>query len=65
MKAIKLMMRILVSPLMLGIFIITYLVYAIVTFINFMQFGGEVIRYTKNEAPTIKNIYDQLKAERK
>lgn len=54
-------MRILASPFVLVIMLITYSIQLIKYFILFLVQGGEFIIYEKDEIKTIGGIYDKLK----
>lgn len=60
MKYIK---RIIVSPFVFGILIITHWTFAIKRTWHFIQFGGEFIQYPKDEHKTIQSVYELVKEE--
>ena len=53
--------RIIISPFLLCIFLITYIIFAVKRFILFIKYGGEWINYEPDEKITIEMIYEQLK----
>jgi hypothetical protein len=59
----KIILRILVSPVILLMLMITYLFYSIMRWLSFMRYGGEFINYEKDDHITIKMIYRSLKAD--
>ena len=61
MNKIRVISRILVSPFILGVFIVSYIFLAIRHFINFVRFGGEFITYQKDELTKIDDIYKYIK----
>lgn len=61
-KIIKISLRLLVYPLILGILLITYNINVIKVSILFIIYGGEWITYYKDDKKTIKDIYDKMKS---
>jgi len=53
-------LRIVTSPLMLAILILTYNLHCLEHFIHYLRCGGETITYNKNEDKAIADIYDKL-----
>lgn len=64
MKTTKIIIRLLISPFLLGIFIVTYFLFSIKRLYHFVKYGGEWINYDKNEKITIQMIYEELRHER-
>jgi len=61
----RLSLRILVSPFILCIFLITYSIACITHFVGYLKHGGEWITYKKDDPGTIGDIYDELLKQRK
>jgi hypothetical protein len=61
----RLFLRILASPVILQLLIITYLFGCIRHFIEYLKYGGEWIRYVDNEYKCINDIYKLLKEQLK
>ena len=61
MKTINLIKRIIVSPFVLGILLITHGFFVAKRTIEFIRFGGEYVKYDKEETKTIRNLYDLIK----
>ena len=59
----KIILRLLVSPIILLLLIITYLFSAIKRWVLFLRWGGEWINYDKNDRATIDDIYQELKSK--
>jgi len=57
----RLILRLICSPLMIGILLITYNLWAIRICIKYVQYGGEISVYKKNDNKTIQDIYSLLK----
>jgi len=55
--------RIIVSPFILAILLISHNLFVIKRFWHFLKFGGEYINFEQNERATIQDIYDQLKKQ--
>ena len=54
--------RLIASPLILIIILIAYIYQAFLHWIAFIKYGGEWVTYfNKDEHPTIKMIYEELK----
>ena len=60
MKTIKILFRILVTPFVACIILISHLWYAIHRIYLFIRYGGEFIGYEPNDKVTIKDLYIQL-----
>ena len=56
----KIIKRILVSPLVLVIFLIFAIVHMIGKWLSFLRYGGEFITYNKNKPKTMQGIYDLI-----
>ena len=53
--------RILVSPLIFCLILISFIYHSFRRFYFFIKYGGELITFQENERPTIQDIYDILK----
>ena len=56
----KIIKRILVSPLVLVIFLIFAIVHMIGKWRSFLRYGGEFITYNKNKPKKMQGIYDLI-----
>lgn len=65
MKTIKLILRIISYPFILGLILLTYNAHAIINSIYFLLYGGEWITYYKQDKITIQDIYLELKKSNK
>jgi len=65
MKNKNILLRLLVSPFILGMMIITYFYGAIKRWLYFLKYGGEFINFDKDkdENITIQKIYELLKQQ--
>jgi len=63
MKTKKLIIRLIVSPFILGLLIIAYTVGCLKRWIGFIKFGGEWINYEKGDPKTIQDIFKILKEQ--
>ena len=61
----RLLLRIIVSPLILGLLIITYIHHCLRHFVVYIRYGGEWITYLKNDPKTVQDIYKLLKEQNK
>lgn len=61
MKTKNLILRIIVSPFILGLMLIKYNYACIERLFYFLKYGGEWINYDKEENLTIKKVYEVLK----
>ena len=61
----KLITRIIVTPFAFAIILIAYIAHAVHRTFLFLKYGGEFISFTEHERPTIEDIYNELKAQRK
>lgn len=59
----KIIPRLLVSPFVLGLIIMSYIISAIVRWFHFIRYGGEWINYDKNERKHIQDVYSIVKDE--
>lgn len=59
-KAINILLKILVFPLVLGIILIKYNYHGIVHAVSFMMYGGEWVTYAKEDRTTMLDIYRKL-----
>lgn len=59
----KLILRIICSPLMIAIVLITYNLWAIRMSVKYIRYGGEISVYKKDDFKTIQDIYTLLKTE--
>lgn len=57
MKTIKIILRIIVSPFILGILLVTYNYTVFKRVILFLRYGGEWINYNKDDNKTIQDLY--------
>ena len=57
----KLMLRIISLPFIFGILFVTHNLFVLKRVYMFFLYGGEFIQYSKDEAKTIKDVYDTLK----
>jgi hypothetical protein len=53
--------RIIVSPLMLLVMLISTLYKTFIVWISFIRYGGEVIHYSKEDPARMSEIYELLK----
>lgn len=60
MTKVKIVLRILVSPIILALLIVTYLFHAIRRWVFFLRYGGEWINYDKDDHVTIEMCYRSL-----
>lgn len=65
MKTINLILRILAYPFILGLILVKYNAHAIINSIFFICYGGEWITYAKEDKTTMKDIYLELKNNKK
>lgn len=56
----KLLIRLIVSPIILALMLVTYLVNTIRMFVMFIRYGGEWITYDKEDIASIEKIYRQI-----
>jgi len=63
MTTTRIIIRILVSPIILALLIVTYVFYSILRWIAFLRYGGEWVNYEKGDHKTIEMIYKSLKSE--
>lgn len=64
MKKIKILMRIMSYPFILGLILLSYNAHAILNSIYFLRYGGEWITYSKGDTQTtIKDIFEQIKKQ--
>lgn len=54
----KLILRIIVSPLMLLLLLSYYLFHAVERWVSYLRYGGEVITYDKHSRKTIQDVYE-------
>jgi hypothetical protein len=59
MKRKKLIPRLIVSPFVLCIILITYFIGAMSRFIKFVRYGGEMVTYAKKEV-NLQDIYNLI-----
>jgi hypothetical protein len=57
----KVILRILVSPFIFPLYFIYAIRVWVISCIDFIKYGGEVIQYKKEDKATIAAIYDSLK----
>jgi hypothetical protein len=57
----KLLLRIVCSPIVLLLLLVTFFMNTMRIFFSYLWYGGEWITYTKNDPNTIHNIYQHLK----
>jgi len=57
----KIVLRLLVSPFILGILFITYTYQCVKHFIGFVRYGGEWVTYEKEQVKVMADIYKVLK----
>ena len=57
----KVLMRILVSPFVFLLILVTYNLHAIRNTFMFLKHGGEWVTYAKDEKATMERIYDEVK----
>lgn len=57
----KVIVRILVSPFIFPLYFIYSIRVWVISCIDFIKYGGEVIQYKKDDRATIAAIYDSLK----
>ena len=57
----KLIVRLVVSPIILALMLITYLMNTLRMFVYFIRYGGEWITYDNKDIVSIQTIYYQLK----
>lgn len=55
-------LRLLVSPFILGLLLVTYNYHVVRRLYLFLRWGGEWINYTKEDKVTIQMIYEHLLA---
>jgi len=55
--------RILVSPLIFCILLISHNLFVLKRFYHYLKYGGEYINFEENEKPTIMAIYAELKKQ--
>lgn len=60
-KILKYLKRVIASPFVLGIMLITHWGFAIKRTWHFIRWGGEFIQYPKDERVTIESIYHEIK----
>lgn len=65
MKTFKFIARLLVSPFIAAMIIITYNLHAMRRVYLFIKYGGEYAEYDKDEHSTIHDIYLEIKNQRK
>ncbi len=53
--------RIISSPFILGLVLITHISFAFKRTFDFIRYGGEFSNYDKNERATIQDVYEKLK----
>ena len=59
----KIIIRILGFPFVLGLIFLSYNIRAFKRAIDFLRYGGEWINYDKNERITIQKIYEELRVQ--
>lgn len=59
----KILLRLLVSPFILGLLMVTYSYGCIKQWFKFIRYGGEWINYEKDEYKTIKDVYELIKKD--
>ena len=57
----RLLLRILVSPFIFAMIIVTYLYYGMRRFVLFMRYGGDFITHERDERKNIEDIYMLLR----
>jgi len=60
---IKLLLRIIAAPFLLGFTLIAFNAKAILLMIRFIRYGGEFISHGKKEGLLISEIYEELKKQ--
>jgi len=65
MKKKKIVLRILVSPFLLGLLVLSHLYMGIEKWIMFLRFGAEYITYDKNSITMINDVYQIVKEKYK
>ena len=55
---LKLIQRIIVSPLMLLLLLLYHLFHAVERWVSYLRHGGEVITYDKDSRKTIQDVYE-------
>ena len=63
MKKRKIVIRLLVSPFILGLLLVTYIYSCFKHFIGFIRFGGEWITYQKDDTKRLEAIFKLLKEQ--
>jgi hypothetical protein len=64
MKILNAIKRVLVSPAILLLLIVSHNWFVVKRTIHFLIYGGEFIQYDKDEYKTIKEIYEEIKDNR-
>jgi hypothetical protein len=64
MEKIKILLRFMAFPFVLGLILISYNYAAIKRAFYFLKYGGEFINYEKNEQIRIHDIYLELKKKK-
>ena len=57
----KIALRILASPFILPLLLITYSYCTVKHFVKFLRYGGELVTYQKDEPKRMKDIYEMLR----
>ena len=57
-KDMKLLQRIIVSPLMLLLLLLYLLFYGVERWISYLRYGGEIITYDRDSKKTIQDVYE-------
>jgi hypothetical protein len=57
----RIISRLIVSPIILVLLIVSYGIGCIKHFVRFIKYGGEWLSYTKNDAKRMDDIYKFLK----
>ena len=62
-EEMKLIQRIIVSPLMLLLLLLYYLFHAVERWVSYLRYGGEVITYDKDSRKMIQDVYELIANE--
>ena len=54
----KLIQRIIVSPLMLLLLLAYYIFHAVERWVSYLRYGGEIITYDKGSRRVIQDVYE-------
>jgi hypothetical protein len=55
--------RLIASPFVLGILIVSYTIGCIAQWLLYLRWGGEWVTYRKDDSNTLKDIFDKLKEQ--